>query len=97
MQTAIRRASLPLPTNGPGPSVTDAGSRQWVYPFRAGGAEHTDLLGSKAAHLAEMTSIGLPVPPGFTITTEACREYYRRDERLPGGLVEQVRSAMTEL
>jgi pyruvate, orthophosphate dikinase len=55
------------------------------------------LLGGKGAGLAEMTKIGLPVPPGFIITTEACRAYYARDRRLPDGLMEQVRERMAHL
>lgn len=53
-----------------------------------------DLLGGKGANLAEMTRLGLPVPPGFTITTEACREYYALGGRLPEGLMRSVREAM---
>ena len=50
------------------------------------------LLGGKGVNLAEMTSIGLPVPPGFTITTEACAAYYKgTNQRLPSGLMDQVR------
>lgn len=55
-----------------------------------------DLLGGKGANLAEMTRIGLPVPPGFTITTEACRQYLR-DGRSPEGLTAQVRAAVLDL
>ena len=47
----------------------------WVYDFTAGNKDQKDLLGGKGANLAEMTNLGLPVPPGFTISTEACREY----------------------
>lgn len=50
---------------------------QYVYRFSEGSKEQKDLLGGKGANLAEMTKIGLPVPPGFTITTEACRAYMR--------------------
>ena len=46
---------------------------QYVYDFVEGDKDHKDLLGGKGANLAEMTRLGLPVPPGFTITTEACR------------------------
>ena len=53
-----------------------------------------DLLGGKGAGLAEMTSAGLPVPPGFTITTEACNDYFAAGERLPDGLWEDVLEAM---
>jgi len=53
-----------------------------------------DLLGGKGAGLAEMSRIGLPVPPGFTITTDACLEYYRRDRHFPDGLMDEVRRRM---
>ena len=55
------------------------------------------LLGGKGAGLAEMTKLGIPVPPGFTITTEVCRLFYRGGERLPDGLMEEVRRAMKRL
>ena len=48
-------------------------ARKWVYLFSEGNADMRELLGGKGANLAEMTSLGLPVPQGFTITTEACR------------------------
>jgi pyruvate,orthophosphate dikinase len=54
-----------------------------------------DLLGGKGANLAEMTSIGLPVPPGFTITTETCAEYYNVGGKLPDGLLEEINENMT--
>ena len=49
---------------------------KWVYLFSEGNANMRELLGGKGANLAEMTSLGLPVPQGFTITTEACTQYY---------------------
>lgn len=49
--------------------------RKFVYDFTEGNKDLKDLLGGKGANLAEMTNLGLPVPPGFTITTEACKEY----------------------
>ena len=49
---------------------------KWVYMFTEGNADMRNLLGGKGANLAEMTNIGLPVPQGFTITTEACTQYY---------------------
>jgi len=55
------------------------------------------LLGGKGANLAEMTSIGLPVPPGFTITTEVCAEYYRQGRKLPAGLMESVQTNVATL
>jgi pyruvate, orthophosphate dikinase len=56
-----------------------------------------DLLGGKGAGLAEMTRAGLPVPPGFTITTEACNDYFAAGEQLPDGLWDDVTEAMSEV
>ncbi|MDW8106530.1 MAG: pyruvate, phosphate dikinase [Armatimonadota bacterium] len=64
-----------------------------VYLFEEGSADMRDLLGGKGANLAEMTNIGLPVPPGFTITTDVCRGYLKR-MRLPDGLMLEVREKM---
>src|SRR6476659_11518694 len=58
----------------------------YVYAFADGSSEMRDLLGGKGAELAEMTSIGLPVPDGFTVTTEACLAYLANDGRHPDGL-----------
>jgi len=69
-------------------------SNQRVWLFHEGNATLRDLLGGKGANLAEMTNIGLPVPPGFTITTEVCTEYYTSGSRLPDGLMDEVRSAL---
>ncbi|WP_397401392.1 pyruvate, phosphate dikinase [Phenylobacterium sp.] len=67
---------------------------RWVYAFGGGTADGDasmkDLLGGKGANLAEMSSLGLPVPPGFTVTTEACVHYYSNDKSYPPGLREQV-------
>ncbi|MEO3811609.1 pyruvate, phosphate dikinase [Sphaerisporangium sp. B11E5] len=63
--------------------------RTFVYDFADGGKDMKDLLGGKGANLAEMTRMGLPVPSGFTITTEACRAYLKLDEA-PEGLMEEV-------
>src|SRR4029434_6500311 len=63
-----------------------AGMRKYVYDFVEGNKDLKDLLGGKGANLAEMTRMGLPVPPGFTISTEACRAYLRTGE-LPDGLL----------
>src|SRR5438093_7345250 len=67
-----------------------------VYLFREGNAQMRDLLGGKGANLAEMTNIGLPVPPGFTITTDVCNEYLRLGE-LPPGLWDQVLAALRDV
>ncbi len=68
--------------------------RKWVYLFSEGNAKMRDLLGGKGAGVAEMTNAGLPVPPGFTITTEACNAYYEADKRFPQGMWEQVLEAL---
>ena len=57
---------------------------KWVYLFKEGSADMRNLLGGKGANLAEMTNIGLPVPQGFTITTEACTQYYEDGREING-------------
>ena len=61
----------------------------YVYDFAQGNKDEKDLLGGKGANLAEMTNLGLPVPPGFTITTEACRAYLKNGGE-PDGLADEV-------
>lgn len=76
------------------------GAKRLVFAFGArtdGGAGMRDLLGGKGANLAEMASIGLPVPPGFTISTEVCGHYYRRGGRYPAALRAQVGEAIGEV
>ena len=68
----------------------------YVYDFTEGNKDQKDLLGGKGANLAEMTKLGLPVPPGFTITTEACREYLAQGSE-PGALRVQVTMALRQL
>lgn len=68
-----------------------------VNSFRNGSKEDVELLGSKGANLAEMTKAGLPVPSGFTITTEVCRNFYSSGCQLPAQLMDEVLSAMVEL
>ena len=74
---------------------------KWVYSFgdgRAEGRAHMrELLGGKGANLAEMASLGLPVPPGFTITTEACTDFYANRKAIPAELEEEVRLALAEM
>ncbi|MDP6829655.1 MAG: pyruvate, phosphate dikinase [Alphaproteobacteria bacterium] len=71
---------------------------KWVYSFgdgqAEGGAGDRNLLGGKGANLAEMSGLGLPVPPGFTLTTEVCTAYYENDETYPAELRDQVQEAM---
>src|SRR5208282_5900858 len=74
---------------------------KYVYFFGAGKADGKgtmkDLLGGKGAGLAEMTNAGVPVPPGFTITTDICRYYYAHKETLPRELESQQKAAMQKL
>lgn len=65
-------------------------SKKWVYLFREGNGNDKTLLGGKGAGLAEMTNVGLPVPPGMIITTEACNAYYANNQNFPEGMWEQV-------
>jgi pyruvate, orthophosphate dikinase len=71
---------------------------KWVYRFGDGAAEGSaadkNLLGGKGANLAEMCGLGLPVPPGFTITTEVCTEFYANGRRMPEGLKAEVEAAL---
>ena len=69
---------------------------QFVYGFAQGSKDQKDLLGGKGANLAEMTNLGLPVPPGFTISTEACRAYLA-EGRAPDGLADEVSAHLAEL
>ena len=68
--------------------------RKWIYLFSEGNAKMRDLLGGKGAGVAEMTNAGLPVPPGFTITTEACNAYYDSGKEFPPGMWEQALEAL---
>ena len=68
-----------------------------VYTFEEGDGKMRELLGGKGAGLAEMTRAGLPVPPGFTITTEACLDFYRLGRKFPDGLAGEIEAAMRDL
>ena len=74
---------------------------RWVYAFGGGGADGDasmkNLLGGKGANLAEMSSLGLPVPPGFTITTEACVHYYSNEKQYPAELKDQVVAGLAKV
>ncbi len=76
-------------------------SKKYVYLFADGQAEGTgkmkDLLGGKGAGLAEMTNAGMPVPPGFTITTEACTAYYSSGEKFPDGMWDEALAALARI
>src|SRR5215216_4156374 len=73
------------------------GTGKLVYGFFEGSGEMRDLLGGKGANLAEMTRLGLPVPPGFTVTTEACNAYLRSGGEVPPGLWDEVQLALTDV
>ena len=82
--------------------MSDAATKtRWVYAFGGGKADGDasmkNLLGGKGANLAEMSSLGLPVPPGFTITTEACTHFYKNGRAYPPGLQADVRAALDEV
>ena len=74
---------------------------KWVYSFgdgeAEGKAEMRNLLGGKGANLAEMANLGLPVPPGFTITTEVCTYYYANGRTYPADLVEEMEQALARV
>ena len=72
-------------------------SNKRVWLFHEGNATMRDLLGGKGANLAEMTNIGLPVPPGFTITTEVCTQYNEGGKKLPSGLLEEIQTALAHV
>src|SRR5580658_902558 len=76
-------------------------TQKYVYSFGGGSAEGRselkELLGGKGANLAEMSLIGIPVPPGFTITTKVCADYYELGRRLPESVKPQVESALARM
>ena len=63
---------------------------KYVYLFKEGNAEMKNLLGGKGANLAEMTNLGLPIPQGFTVSTEACTEYYNNGKTISKEIEEQI-------
>ena len=91
------------PSSGPAatPDRAHRAAKRYIYAWGGGAAEGDgtmkDLLGGKGAGLAEMTRAGLPTPPGFTITTEACNDYFAAGEQLPAGLWDDVLEAMGEI
>src|SRR3954467_277280 len=92
----------PMATTATAPSDrAHRAAKRYIYAWGDGTAEGNggmkDLLGGKGAGLAEMTIAGLPTPPGFTITTEACNDYFDAGERLPDGLWDDVQEAMREV
>ncbi|MFV0250093.1 MAG: pyruvate, phosphate dikinase [Bacilli bacterium] len=71
--------------------------KKYVYLFKEGNKDRKDLLGGKGANLAEMTNLGLRVPNGFTVTTEACNEYYKQNETLSDEIINQIFLKLNEL
>ena len=71
--------------------------KKYVYLFKEGNANMKELLGGKGANLAEMTSLGMPIPQGFTITTESCNKYYDNDEQISKEILQQIDSALLYL
>src|SRR5206468_3771364 len=97
----LRRRTVTQTTSiAPGRANVES-STAWIYSFGEGKAEGNaalrDLLGGKGAGLAEMTNAGVPVPPGFTITTEVCRWYYAHDRKLPADFEIQQARALERL
>lgn len=72
-------------------------ARKWVYLFTEGNTSMKNLLGGKGANLAEMTNLGLPVPQGFTITTEACTQYYDDGEKINDEIMDQIMEHITKM
>ena len=72
-------------------------ARKWVYLFTEGNAGMKNLLGGKGANLAEMTNLGLPVPQGFTITTEACTQYYEDGEKINDEIMDQIMEHISKM
>lgn len=70
---------------------------KYVYLFKEGNKDMRNLLGGKGANLAEMTNMGLPVPNGFTITTEGCNKYYQDNETISDDIIEEIKQTLTKL
>ena len=70
---------------------------KWVYEFAEGNANMRELLGGKGANLAEMTNLGLPIPNGFTVTTEACTDYYNQGKTISDEIIGQIFDALAKL
>ncbi|NMA83678.1 MAG: pyruvate, phosphate dikinase, partial [Epulopiscium sp.] len=72
-------------------------STKFVYMFNEGDASMRALLGGKGANLAEMTNLGLPIPQGFIVTTEACTDYYENDQKIADEIVQQIEESLAKL
>jgi pyruvate,orthophosphate dikinase len=102
MTTQVATATgLEGPSDKASAPTASAAASKMIYRFGKGTADgdasQRDLLGGKGANLAEMSTIGLPVPPGFTITTRVCADYHEAGEKLPAGLMDQVRESVTSV
>ena len=95
------RAKKTTTAKGAVRAVAAKGPARWTYGFGGGKADGRadmkNLLGGKGANLAEMASLGLPVPPGFTITTEVCTHFYANGRKYPSGLEDSVRKSMAKV
>ena len=100
-KAATRKPAAPAKAPPKKPSAKAPAKSKWVFGFGNGKAEGRadmrDLLGGKGAGLAEMANLGLPVPPGFTITTAVCTHYYENGNAYPKNLQEQVRAALAQV
>src|SRR5207302_7171771 len=96
-RAATRGEGTVMATAAPERAPSSTTTQKWVWLFREGNASMRDLLGGKGAGLAEMTNAGLPVPPGFTITTDACNEYYRNNRQFPASMWDQAMEALKDV
>ena len=96
----MKKKTAPASKRTKAKSATPKRSKR-IYFFGGGKAEGNkemkNLLGGKGANLAEMTNIGAPVPPGFTITTDVCTEFYASGRKLPKGLEDEVRASVVKM
>ena len=72
-------------------------AKKYVYNFHEGNGSMRELLGGKGANLAEMMNLGMPVPYGFTVTTEACNQYYADDEKISVGIIAEIMNHLRDL
>lgn len=72
-------------------------NKKYVYLFSEGSGKMKELLGGKGANLAEMTSLGIPVPQGFTVTTEACNKYYDDGKVITQEIINEIHETMAKL
>jgi pyruvate,orthophosphate dikinase len=100
-KAAPRKPAAPAKAPPKKPSAKAPAKSKWVFGFgngkAEGGADMRNLLGGKGAGLAEMANLGLPVPPGFTITTAVCTHCYENGNAYPKNLQEQVRAALAQV